>query len=81
MTIEKLGYQPIKPYLAKIDALTDAKSVVKLEGEFNKINHFFIASFYIGSDQKNSGMNILNFSQTGIGLPDRDYYFKTDAAT
>jgi len=79
-TIEKLGYTPIKPYLDKIDAITNAQSIMQLESEFNKLNRFFIVSFYIASDQKNSGTNIINFSQTGIGLPDRDYYFKTDFA-
>jgi len=35
----------------------------------------------IFADQKNSRMNIANFFQTGLGLPDRDYYFRTDSAT
>ncbi|HLX90378.1 MAG TPA: M13 family metallopeptidase, partial [Puia sp.] len=32
------------------------------------------------SDDKNSGMNIVVLSQAGLGLPDRDYYFKKDSA-
>ncbi len=40
-----------------------------------------LIGYYIGPDDKNSMMNIAAFSQTGLGLPDRDYYFKTDAAT
>jgi putative endopeptidase len=35
----------------------------------------------IGPDDKNSAVNIAFFSQYGLGLPDRDYYFKTDPAT
>jgi len=35
----------------------------------------------IGADEHNSAMNIAIFSQGGLGLPDRDYYFKQDPAT
>jgi putative endopeptidase len=38
-------------------------------------------SFGIYPDNKNSGINIAHVYQTGIGLPERDYYFKTDSAT
>jgi putative endopeptidase len=30
---------------------------------------------------KNSSINIAHANQTGIGLPDRDYYFKSDSST
>ena len=42
-------------------------------------NLLFSLSF--GPDEKNSRMNIAIFSQGGLGLPDRDYYFKTDSPT
>ncbi len=35
----------------------------------------------VGADEKNSAKNIALYYQAGIGLPDRDYYFKTDPAT
>jgi putative endopeptidase len=35
----------------------------------------------VGPDDKNSSMNIAHANQTGIGLPDRDYYFKSDSST
>jgi putative endopeptidase len=38
-------------------------------------------AFGVGPDDKNSSMNIAHIYQTGIGLPDRDYYFKTDVPT
>jgi putative endopeptidase len=79
--IEKLGYDPIKPYLQQIAAFTDAKSVLAFEGQIQNTGHSYIVAAYVGSDQKNSNMNILNTGQTGLGLPDRDYYFRTDPAT
>jgi len=79
--IEKLGYDPIKPDLAQIDALKDANGIMQFVARMALQEDNLLISFYIGPDDKNSAMNIAAFGQTGLGLPDRDYYFKTDAAT
>jgi putative endopeptidase len=79
--IEKLGDQPLQSALHHIDSITDVKSLLYFEADRQKEYHSYILSFYIGADQKNSGMNIVNFGQTGLGLPDRDYYFKSDSAS
>ena len=80
-SIEKLGYEPVKPYLQKIDAIKDANGVMQYvaEGQTEENNFLFDAS--VAPDDKNSAMNIAIFTQGGLGLPDRDYYFKTDAST
>ena len=80
-TIEKRGYDPIKPTLKEIDDLTDVKGIVAFIAKQQTKNNDILYAPYVGSDDKNSSMNILGFYQSGIGLPDRDYYFKTDAAT
>ncbi|MGF7231411.1 M13 family metallopeptidase [Arachidicoccus sp.] len=80
-TIDKLGYEPVKPILAKVDAITDVPSMMKFVADEQKNNDGSIISFGVGPDQKHSAINIASFYQTGIGLPDRDYYFKTDSAT
>lgn len=80
-TIEKLGYEPVKPYLLQIDNLTDAKSIMQFEAGRHTERFNYLAGAYVGADEKNSAINIINFVQSGIGLPDKDYYFKTDAAT
>ncbi len=80
-TIEKRGYEPIKPLLAKIDAIKDIPSLMQFVADETKNSNSSIIGAYVGSDQKNSKMNILVLYQTGLGLPDRDYYFKTDAST
>ena len=80
-TIDKLGYDPIKPYLAKIDEVKNLKSLMDLVA---KQHTQFIQSFmalWISADEKNSTMNLPTLYQSGLGLPDRDYYFKTDPAT
>jgi putative endopeptidase len=35
----------------------------------------------VGQDDKNSAKMMLQLNQGGLGLPNRDYYFKTDART
>ncbi|CAN5567813.1 M13 family metallopeptidase [soil metagenome] len=80
-TINKRGYEPIKPLLARIDAVTDAPSLLKLVADEQKVGNRSIIGFYVGPDNKRSSINIAQFSQTGIGLPERDYYVKTDSAT
>lgn len=79
--IDKRGYEPIKPLLARIDALTDVPALLKLVAEEQKVGDRSIIGFYVGPDNKRSSINIAQFSQTGIGLPERDYYFKTDSST
>ena len=79
--INKRGYEPIKSVLARIDAVTDVPSLLKLVAEEQKVGDGSIIGFYVGPDDKHSTVNIAQFYQTGIGLPERDYYFKTDSST
>ena len=80
-TINKRGYEPIKPLLKSIDGITDVASLMKFVSEQQKSNNASIIGFRVGPDMKNSSINIVNLGQTGIGLPERDYYFKTDSST
>lgn len=79
--INNRGYEPIKPVLARIDAVTDVPSLLKLAADEQKVGDGSIIGFWVGPDQKQSNVTIAQFYQTGIGLPDRDYYFKTDSST
>lgn len=79
--INKRGYDPIKPLLSRIDAIADVPSLLKLVAEEQKMGNGTIIGFYVGPDDKHSTINIAQFYQTGIGLPERDYYFKTDSST
>ncbi|HRG80083.1 MAG TPA: M13 family metallopeptidase [Cyclobacteriaceae bacterium] len=81
VAINKRGYEPIKPLLARIDAITDVPSLLKVVAEEQKVGDGSIIGFYVGPDDKKSTVNIAQFYQTGIGLPERDYYFKTDSST
>src|SRR5450432_2922866 len=79
VTIEKRGLEPLKPYLAKIAGLTNSSGILQFVAELQteELNGLFNVN--IGPDEKNSKSNIVVFSQGGLGLPDRDYYFKKDS--
>lgn len=81
VAMEKLGYEPVKPLLAKIDTVKDYKGLVALAADGYKDGDGFLFGFYVSADDKKSTMNIAHFDQTGLGLPERDYYFKTDSAS
>ena len=78
-TINRRGYDPIKPILARIDSISNIPSLVKFVANEAKAGNTSILSFGVGPDNKNSKLNIAHVYQAGIGLPERDYYFKTDA--
>jgi putative endopeptidase len=78
-TIEKAGTAPLDPLFKTVESINGEKSVapalaqLQLEG----VDAFF--SFGSGPDFKNSAQDIAQLDQAGLGLPDRDYYFKDDA--
>ncbi len=80
ITINKRGYEPIKPILENIEAINDVSSLMTFVANQLKMDNSSILAFGVGPDDKNSKMNIAHTYQTGIGLPDRDYYFKSDAS-
>ncbi|GAB2560143.1 M13 family metallopeptidase [Spirosoma aerophilum] len=80
-TIDKLGYEPLKAELAKIEALKDYKDVLTyLASSPSNPGGKFIG-YYVGADDRQSDMNRINFNQAGLSLPEKDYYTKTDEST
>ena len=80
ITIETLGYTPIKSDLQKVEGLTDIYSVVKHAAEmrtFGAGSPFF--NFFVGQDRKYVKNIVPQLGQGGTTLPDRDYYLKNDA--
>jgi putative endopeptidase len=76
--IEKLGMAPAKPYLDAIDKVANYDDLVKLLAERQRQGLKGVFGFYVGADDKDVTTNIANLFQGGLGLPDKDYYFKTD---
>lgn len=80
-TINQLGYNPIKPLLARIESINDLISLQNFVAGEAKASNTSIIGFYVGPDNKNSNLNIAHVYQAGISLPERDYYFKTDPSS
>lgn len=68
------GIAPLKPYLEKIQGISSKKALHAYMVESYKKGLGSAFGFWIGSDSKNSNENVLQMSQGGGGLPDRDYY-------
>ena len=74
----KQGLSPLKPYLAKINAVKNTKDLEALMIEMDAIGGIGFFGVGIGSDAKNSNRNVINVGPGSIGLPDRDYYVSDD---
>ena len=79
--INARGYEPIQPLLGKIDDIENKEAMLEFVAEQISHGNNSIIGMNVSPDQENSSINILHFSQAGLGLPDRDYYFKTDSST
>ena len=72
---DKDGIKPISSDLAAIDLIKTKNDLIKTTAMLNKKGISGMLGFYIYSDFKNSNENTCYLGQTGIGLPDRDFYF------
>ncbi len=77
LTMDKRGYEPVKPTLLKIDGLKDAKELVNYAVDSFNDGDGFLFGFGVEQDAKISTKYAVNFSQSGLGLPSRDYYFSS----
>ncbi|RHJ85358.1 M13 family metallopeptidase [Parabacteroides sp. AM08-6] len=75
------GYEPIKEQLAEIKRLATKDEVSKMVATLHKEGMAPFFSLYVGADEKNSSMNIVQLYQDGLGMGDRDYYLLDDEAT
>ncbi|WP_374549250.1 M13 family metallopeptidase [Flavobacterium sp.] len=75
----KAGINPIKPYLAKIDAVKNVSDLQKLMIEMAPYGGIGFFGVGVGADAKDSNRNVLNLGPGPLGLPDKDYYVSDDA--
>lgn len=80
VTINNLGYEPIKADLQRIDAISSVDDLLK-EIAYEKTSGTGSAlfGFFLSQDRKNVTQYIPQLTQGGTSLPDRDYYLKNDA--
>ena len=77
--IEAAGLAPLKPWLQRIEGLKAAKDLAPLLADLHRAGIRGGFAFGVGIDDKNATAMIAQFYQDGLGLPERDYYFRTDA--
>lgn len=75
------GAAPVMEQLAAINAVSNHKELSAMAGRIHVESASPFFGFYIGADEKNSTMNLLQFYQGGISMSDRDYYLLEDEST
>ncbi|HEY3839027.1 MAG TPA: M13 family metallopeptidase [Bryobacteraceae bacterium] len=77
--IEKAGMEPLRPALDAIAALQSKREIAGvLAREHVDLNSEALFNFSSNQDYANAQSVIAFASAAGLGLPDRDYYTKTD---
>lgn len=73
-----LGMQPIEPLLSKIHAVKNKNHLAKAAAELFRIGIAGPFAGYVSPDAKKSDQYTVYFTQSGLTLPDRDYYLVDD---
>lgn len=73
--VNELGISPVADLLTQIDAVSSHTQVVEFFATTNELGIDGPFNFRIGQDVKSPDNYILITWQSGLGLPDRDYYF------
>jgi putative endopeptidase len=81
LSAENAGTKYIQPYLQSVEAITNQADVIKNIAAQQALNFNSGFGLYISADNKNSAKNILYLCQGGLSLPDKEFYFATDAST
>ena len=80
-TADRLGAMPLRPYLTRIGDIHTRTELLRLVGELQGEGFSPLYSLAIYPDERNSSRYLVHLYQGGIRMPDRDYYFATDANT
>jgi putative endopeptidase len=77
--VEKLGATPLEPLFARIDAIKSKKDLVSAIAYFHQMNIPMFFRFSADPDLRDAKKMVANVDQGGLGLPEREYYFRKDA--
>jgi len=77
--LEALGLKPLQAEFAAIDAVKDMNALPALMAHMNAIGAGAPYGLGINLDARNSTQYAVILFQSGLGLPDRDYYLKDDS--
>jgi putative endopeptidase len=77
--VETAGAKPIESELARLAAISNRAQLNEAIAHFHAVGISPVFGFGSDQDAKNSSVVIVSANQGGLGLPNRDYYTKTDA--
>ena len=77
--LETKGLAPINPWLNQIRGVTSKAALPKLYADAGRIAVPTPFGGFVGQDDKQPDQYILSMYQSGLGMPDRDYYLSKDA--
>ncbi|MEN9448898.1 MAG: hypothetical protein RJA25_2188 [Bacteroidota bacterium] len=80
-TIEKQGIQPLQDWVSEIKKATTPSAITKIFSKLGMRDINNPLGYYVDADAKNTSRYIVYLGQGGLGLPDRDYYFRKDATS
>jgi putative endopeptidase len=78
---EQEGLQPVMPLIKKLETAKTIQQLFDVQLEMAKYGDSEFYRAGMGADEKNASQNILNVSQGGLTLGQKDYYLETDEAT
>lgn len=76
--VDEAGVEPLRPWLALIESLEDRAALAPVIAHLHTLGLGILFRFDVDADEKNSQVQIVQATQGGLGLPDRDYYTKDD---
>ncbi len=76
--IEERGAAPLNSELSRIDKLTNTTDLISEVARLHQRQVPVFFNFSSTPDPKDARMNIAEVDQGGLGLPERDFYFRTD---
>lgn len=81
VTIEKLGITPLNKELALINSIRSKEDILQAAASLQTYGIDPMFGMFVDQDSKNSEKWALYLWQGGLGLPNRDYYFRRDSRT
>ncbi len=77
-TINKAGVQPLQPWFTEIQNATTPSALTKVFSRLGMRDVNSPLGYYVEVDAKNSSRYVMYVNQGGLGLPDKDFYLRTD---
>jgi predicted metalloendopeptidase len=74
--IDRDGLRPLGPWLGRIQAVASPKELISVIAQLQAQGLNVGFSLGVEIDDKDSTRMIASFTQGGLGLPERDYYFR-----